>query len=164
MSLTGLTVHQIAHDYPITPKEHGPDFLLDHRHLWLRSSKQHALLRIRSEICQGIREFFHERDFILIDSPILTPAACEGTSTLFETDYFGERAYLSQSGQLYLEPETFTPNESVDQLGERFRRGAIELGAQAVRRVVERAGWNLSEVDFLATTTCTIGSTWRSHA
>ncbi len=104
MSLTGLTVHQIAHDYPISPKEHGPDFLLDHRHLWLRSSKQHALLRIRSEICQAIREFFHERDFVLIDSPILTPAACEGTSTLFETDYFGEKAYLSQSGQLYLEP------------------------------------------------------------
>src|SRR5438093_11163101 len=104
MKLTSITVHQLAHDYPISPKEHGPDFLLDHRHLWLRSSKQHALLRIRSEISQAIRDFFYERDFVLIDSPILTPAACEGTSTLFETDYFDQKAYLSQSGQLYLEP------------------------------------------------------------
>jgi asparaginyl-tRNA synthetase len=104
MSLTGVTLHQIAQPYPIRPKEHGPEFLLDHRHLWLRSSKQHALLRIRSEISQGIRDFFWQRDFVLIDSPILTPAACEGTSTLFETDYFDTRAYLSQSGQLYLEP------------------------------------------------------------
>jgi asparaginyl-tRNA synthetase len=104
MSLTSVTVHQLAHDYPISPKEHGPDFLLDHRHLWLRSSRQHALLRIRSELSQAIRDFFQARDFVLIDSPILTPAACEGTSTLFETDYFGAKAYLSQSGQLYLEP------------------------------------------------------------
>ena len=104
MSLSGIEIHQLAHDYPISPKEHGADFLLDHRHLWLRSSKQHALLRIRSEVCQGIRDFFYQRDFVLIDSPILTPAACEGTSTLFETDYFDRKAYLSQSGQLYLEP------------------------------------------------------------
>ncbi|HXH28421.1 MAG TPA: asparagine--tRNA ligase [Candidatus Polarisedimenticolia bacterium] len=104
MSLTGVTLHQVAQDYPIRPKEHGPDFLLDHRHLWLRSSRQHALLRIRSEVSQAIRDFFHVRGFVLIDSPILTPAACEGTSTLFETDYFGDKAYLSQSGQLYLEP------------------------------------------------------------
>jgi asparaginyl-tRNA synthetase len=104
MSLTGVEIHQLAHEYPISPKEHGPDFLLDHRHLWLRSSKQHALLRIRSEVCQGIRDFYHKRDYVLIDSPILTPAACEGTSTLFETDYFDDKAYLSQSGQLYLEP------------------------------------------------------------
>ncbi len=104
LQLTSVTVHQLAQDYPISPKEHGPDFLLDHRHLWLRSSKQHALLRIRSEISQAIRDFLHARDFVLIDSPILTPAACEGTSTLFETDYFGQKAFLSQSGQLYLEP------------------------------------------------------------
>jgi asparaginyl-tRNA synthetase len=104
MSLTGIEIHQLAHEYPISPKEHGPDFLLDHRHLWLRSSKQHALLRIRSEVSQAIRDFFWKRDFVLIDSPILTPAACEGTSTLFETDYFDHKAYLSQSGQLYLEP------------------------------------------------------------
>ncbi|HYU25343.1 MAG TPA: amino acid--tRNA ligase-related protein, partial [Thermoanaerobaculia bacterium] len=91
-------------DYPIGPKEHGTAFLMDIRHLWLRSSKQHAVLKIRSEIEQACRDFFYERDFTLIDSPILTPAACEGTSTLFETDYFGEKAFLSQSGQLYLEP------------------------------------------------------------
>jgi len=104
MKLTGVTLHHLAGEYPIRPKEHGPDFLLENRHLWLRSSKQHAVLRLRSEICQGIRDFFHQRGFVLIDSPILTPAACEGTSTLFETDYFGDTAYLSQSGQLYLEP------------------------------------------------------------
>ena len=79
-----------AEDFPITPKEHGVAFLMEHRHLWLRSSRQRAALRIRSEVCQSIRNFFHDRDFVLIDSPILTPAACEGTSTLFETDYFGD--------------------------------------------------------------------------
>lgn len=94
----------LTEDYPITPKEHGTSFLLDIRHLWLRSSRTHAILRIRSEIERACRDFFFERDFVLIDSPILTPAACEGTSTLFETDYFGDKAYLSQSGQLYLEP------------------------------------------------------------
>jgi asparaginyl-tRNA synthetase len=104
LAIQDVLVHQVAVDYPIGPKEHGPEFLLDHRHLWLRSSKQHALLRLRNEVCQGIRDFFYERDFVLIDSPILTPAACEGTSTLFETDYFDRKAYLSQSGQLYLEP------------------------------------------------------------
>jgi asparaginyl-tRNA synthetase len=91
-------------DYPITPKEHGVAFLMEHRHLWLRSSRQRAALRVRSEVCQAIRDFYYDRDFTLIDSPILTPAACEGTSTLFETDYFGDPAFLSQSGQLYLEP------------------------------------------------------------
>ncbi len=91
-------------DYPITPKEHGTAFLMDIRHLWLRSARQHAVLRVRSEIEQACRDYFYDNDFVLIDSPILTPAACEGTSTLFETDYFGERAFLSQSGQLYLEP------------------------------------------------------------
>ncbi|MHB0968428.1 MAG: asparagine--tRNA ligase [Thermoanaerobaculia bacterium] len=103
----GVTTFEVPHltqDYPITPKEHGTAFLMDIRHLWLRSSKQHAVLRVRSEVEQACRDFFYERDFVLIDSPILTPAACEGTSTLFETDYFGEKAYLSQSGQLYLEP------------------------------------------------------------
>src|SRR3954469_10526228 len=93
-----------AAEYPISPKEHGPDFLMNPRHLWLRSSKQHAVLRIRNEVEKGIRDFFYDRDFVLIDSPILTANAAEGTSTLFETDYFGEKAYLSQSGQLYLEP------------------------------------------------------------
>jgi asparaginyl-tRNA synthetase len=94
----------LAEPYPISPKEHGTDFLMNHRHLWLRSMKQHYVLRIRNEVEKAIRDFFYDRDFVLIDSPILTANAAEGTSTLFETDYFGEKAYLSQSGQLYLEP------------------------------------------------------------
>jgi len=97
-------VLDLTQDYPITPKEHGTAFLMDLRHLWLRSKNQHAILRIRNEVEKGIRDFFYDRDFVLIDSPILTANAAEGTSTLFETDYFGEKAYLSQSGQLYLEP------------------------------------------------------------
>jgi len=104
LGLESFEVIAPTQDYPITPKEHGTAFLMDIRHLWLRSSKQHAILRVRSEIEEACRDFFYERDFVLIDSPILTPAACEGTSTLFETDYFGDKAYLSQSGQLYLEP------------------------------------------------------------
>ncbi|MDR0292241.1 MAG: asparagine--tRNA ligase [Elusimicrobium sp.] len=90
-------------DYPITPKEHGDAFLMYNRHLWLRSSRQTAVLKVRDEIINAIRDFFREREFTLVDSPILTPAACEGKSTLFETDYFDEKAYLSQSGQLYAE-------------------------------------------------------------
>lgn len=104
VQLTGFAILSLTDEYPITPKEHGTAFLMEHRHLWLRSSRQRAALRVRSEVEQAIRDFFYERDFVLIDSPILTPAACEGTSTLFETDYFGDKAYLSQSGQLYLEP------------------------------------------------------------
>jgi len=104
IQLRGFAVLHLTQDFPITPKEHGTAFLMEHRHLWLRSARQRAALRVRSEVEQGIRDFFYERDFTLIDSPILTPAACEGTSTLFETDYFGDKAYLSQSGQLYLEP------------------------------------------------------------
>jgi asparaginyl-tRNA synthetase len=91
-------------DYPITPKEHGVAFLLDLRHLWIRSSKQNAILRVRSEVEQACRDFFYDRGFVLFDSPILTPTSCEGTTNLFELDYFGERkAYLTQSGQLYAE-------------------------------------------------------------
>jgi asparaginyl-tRNA synthetase len=104
LKVTGLDTVQIAPEYPIGKKDHGPDFLLNHRHLWLRSRRQHAIMRVRSELCQAIRDFFYRRDYTLIDSPILTPAAAEGTSTLFETEYFGDTAYLSQSGQLYLEP------------------------------------------------------------
>ena len=89
--------------YPITPKKHGTTFLMDHRHLWLRSSKQHAILRIRHTIIHACREYYDRNGFVLIDAPIFTPAACEGTSTLFETDYFGTKAYLTQSGQLYME-------------------------------------------------------------
>ncbi|HEV3459321.1 MAG TPA: asparagine--tRNA ligase [Thermoanaerobaculia bacterium] len=104
IQLHGFTLLYLTQDFPITPKEHGTAFLMEHRHLWLRSARQRNALRVRSEVEQGIRDFFYERDFTLIDSPILTPAACEGTSTLFQTDYFGDPAFLSQSGQLYLEP------------------------------------------------------------
>jgi asparaginyl-tRNA synthetase len=97
-------VYQIAHEYPITPKEHGIEFLADRRHLWLRSTRQHAIMRVRHRIIKSIRDFFDGRGFTLVDSPILTPAACEGTSTLFDTDYFDlGKAYLTQSGQLYAE-------------------------------------------------------------
>ena len=98
-----LEVVQEAEPYPITPKEHGVSFLLDHRHLWLRSMRPGAILKIRSEICKACRDFMEERDFVLVDAPIFTPAACEGTSTLFETAYFDDTAYLTQSGQLYME-------------------------------------------------------------
>jgi len=89
--------------YPITPKEHGVDFLMEHRHLWLRSARQAAILRVRAEIIKAARDFFDERGFTLTDPPIITPAACEGTTTLFPVDYFEEQAYLTQSGQLYIE-------------------------------------------------------------
>jgi len=92
-----------ADPYPITPKEHGVDFLMEHRHLWIRSPRQAAILRVRAEIVKAARDFFDERGFTLTDPPILTPAACEGTTTLFPVDYFEEQAYLTQSGQLYLE-------------------------------------------------------------
>ncbi len=89
--------------YPITPKEHGTDFLMDHRHLWIRSRKQHAALRIRATIMKAMCDWLDDNGFLRVDTPILTPAACEGTTTLFETDYFEEKAYLTQSGQLYNE-------------------------------------------------------------
>src|SRR6185369_11146914 len=87
----------------ITPKEHGVEFLMDHRHLWLRSSRQNAILKVRAAIVRAVRDFFDGRGFTLVDAPIFTPNACEGTSTLFETDYHGDKAYLTQSGQLYME-------------------------------------------------------------
>jgi asparaginyl-tRNA synthetase len=89
--------------YPITPKEHGTEFLMEHRHLWVRSQRQTSILRVRAEIIKAVRDFFDDRGFTLTDPPILTPAACEGTSTLFPVDYFEEQAYLTQSGQLYIE-------------------------------------------------------------
>jgi asparaginyl-tRNA synthetase len=103
LAVKHLELVHTAAEYPITPKEHGVAFLLDHRHLWVRSARQHALLRIRSEIVHACRQYFDDRGFVLFDSPILTPAACEGTTTLFETPYFDEKAYLTQSGQLYVE-------------------------------------------------------------
>jgi asparaginyl-tRNA synthetase len=89
--------------FPITPKEHGIEFLMDQRHLWIRSSRQHAILKIRHEIIRAVRNFFDDRGFVLVDTPIFTPAACEGTTTLFEVSYFDDKAYLTQSGQLYNE-------------------------------------------------------------
>jgi len=105
MSVKELRIlSECVNEYPITLKDHGIDFLMNHRHLWLRSSRQHAVLKIRHTIVKAIRDFLDGQDFVLIDAPIFTPNASEGTSTLFETDYFGEKAYLSQSGQLYMEP------------------------------------------------------------
>ena len=102
MDVTDMQIINGAVEYPITPKEHGVDFLMDRRHLWLRSSRPHAVLRIRHQVIRAIREFFDSRGFVLFDAPIFTPAACEGTSTLFETEYFDlGKAYLTQSGQLY---------------------------------------------------------------
>jgi len=103
IQVKSIAVHQLVENYPITPKPHGPVFLMDHRHLWIRSVKQTAILKIRHEIIRAIRDFFDSRGFVLVDAPIFTPSACEGTTTLFETNYFGEKAYLTQSGQLYME-------------------------------------------------------------
>ncbi|MBX7230699.1 MAG: asparagine--tRNA ligase [Bdellovibrionales bacterium] len=103
ISAKKLSLISSSNAYPITPKEHGTDFLMNHRHLWLRSKRQVAIMRVRHEIVRAIRDFFDHRGFTLIDSPIFTPSACEGTSTLFETKYFEEKAFLSQSGQLYME-------------------------------------------------------------
>jgi asparaginyl-tRNA synthetase len=104
IDITDAEVLQQVHDYPITPKEHGTEFLMDHRHLWLRSRRQHAVLKVRHTVVQAVRNFLDNDGFTLCDSPIFTPAACEGTTTLFEVDYFdGEKAYLTQSGQLYNE-------------------------------------------------------------
>jgi asparaginyl-tRNA synthetase len=104
LTVTSLQpVHVVEGEYPISHKEHGVDFLMSHRHLWMRTPRQNTILRIRHTIEKAMRDFFDQRDYTLVDSPILTPAACEGTSTLFETDYFGEPAFLTQSGQLYLE-------------------------------------------------------------
>jgi asparaginyl-tRNA synthetase len=103
MGLTALRLLGASPDYPIQPKEHGVEFLLDHRHLWLRSSQQRAGLRVRSEVEQAIHDFLYQRDFVRVDTPILTGSIGEHAGTLFETDYFGENAYLAQTGQLYVE-------------------------------------------------------------
>jgi asparaginyl-tRNA synthetase len=104
IDVTDIHIYALSKDYPITPKEHGTEFLMEHRHLWLRSARQHAIMRVRSAVVKAIRDFFDGNGFRLMDSPLLTPNACEGTSTLFETEYFDlGKAYLSQSGQLYAE-------------------------------------------------------------
>src|SRR5499427_10057392 len=104
LDVSGLEVVSEAHDFPITPKEHGVDFLLDRRHLWIRSARQQAILRVRHEVISAVRDYFDSRGFILMDTPIFTPSACEGTTTLFPVQYFDDAtAYLTQSGQLYNE-------------------------------------------------------------
>ncbi|MFS3913786.1 asparagine--tRNA ligase [Bacillus australimaris] len=103
LQVKSIEVLHEATDYPITPKEHGTEFLMDHRHLWLRSKKQHAIMKIRNEIIRATYEFFHQEGFVKVDPPILTGSAPEGTTELFATKYFDEDAYLSQSGQLYME-------------------------------------------------------------
>ncbi len=103
VGLQSLQVVSLAPDFPITPKEHGVEFLMDHRHLWLRSPRQSAILRLRAELVAAFRDFMDTEGFTLVDAPIFTPSACEGTTTLFEVQYFDDRAYLSQSGQLYME-------------------------------------------------------------
>lgn len=103
MDLVNFEIVQLADSYPITPKEHGTAFLMEHRHLWLRSSRQHAIIKVRHEIIKGCRDYFDDQGFTLVDTPIFTPNACEGTTTLFETEYFDQKAYLTQSGQLYNE-------------------------------------------------------------
>ncbi|MGX4584856.1 asparagine--tRNA ligase [Paenibacillus chitinolyticus] len=103
LTVEGVEIIQITQDYPITPKEHGVDFLMDHRHLWLRAPRQRAILVIRAEIIRAIQQFFDDKGFQLVDPPILTPSSCEGTTNLFHTKYFDEDAYLTQSGQLYME-------------------------------------------------------------
>jgi asparaginyl-tRNA synthetase len=104
IDVAGIDVHGPSHEYPITPKEHGVDYLLDRRHLWIRSERQTAILRVRHEVIDAVRDFFNGQGFILCDTPIFTPAACEGTTTLFPVQYFEDTtAYLTQSGQLYNE-------------------------------------------------------------
>ncbi|MBI3980409.1 asparagine--tRNA ligase [Candidatus Microgenomates bacterium] len=114
ISAKSVIILSLAQDYPIGKKEHGPDFLLKNRHLWLRSKRQWAILRIRNQIIQGINEFLQTEGYTRIDTPIITPSACEGTTTLFEIDYFGQKAYLSQSGQLYLEAAIFSVGKCYD--------------------------------------------------
>ncbi|MCL6458501.1 MAG: asparagine--tRNA ligase [Gorillibacterium sp.] len=103
LTVTGIEIIQVAVDYPITPKEHGVDYLMDHRHLWIRSPRQRAVLIIRAQIIRAVQKFFDDRGFRLVDPPILTPSSCEGTTELFHTKYFDEDAFLTQSGQLYME-------------------------------------------------------------
>lgn len=118
MQVSNLEVIHVATDYPITPKNHGTEFLMDHRHLWLRSKKQHAVMKIRNEIIRATYEFFNTNGFVKVDPPILTGASAEGTTELFHTKYFDEEAYLSQSGQLYMEAAAMA-------LGKVFSFGAI---------------------------------------
>ena len=117
---------QLSNDYPISPKEHGTDFLMNHRHLWLRSKRQHAILRIRHEIIKATRDFFDDNDFTLVDTPIFTSNAAEGSTTLFSTNYFDENAYLSQTGQLYGEVSAMAFGRHYN-FGPTFRAEKVKL-------------------------------------
>jgi asparaginyl-tRNA synthetase len=161
--------------YPITPKEHGVDFLMEHRHLWLRSPRQASILRVRAEIIKAARDFFDDRGFTLTDPPILTPAACEGTTTLFPVDYFEEQAFLTQSGQLYIEATAMALGK-VYSFGPTFRAeksktrrhltefwmvepevaylqldGLMELAEQKRRPELETIGRDISKLEKVAT-------------
>lgn len=125
---TSFKIVAEAEPYPISPKDHGTAFLMEHRHLWLRSRRQHAILRIRATIVRAIRDYFDNNGFLLVDAPILTPAACEGTTTLFELDYFGEKAYLTQSGQLYNEATAAAFGKTYC-FGPTFRAEKVKPGA-----------------------------------
>ncbi len=103
IGVKNIDVHQVAEEYPISPKEHGTSFLMDNRHLWIRSKRQNAILKVRHQVIKACRDFYDNRGFTLVDTPIFTANACEGTSNLFEVDYFERSAYLTQSGQLYSE-------------------------------------------------------------
>jgi asparaginyl-tRNA synthetase len=107
LGVSDMKILQLAEEYPIQPKEHGVDFLMENRHLWIRSQRQWAVLRVRATVIQAIHDWLNDNGFVHMDTPIITPAACEGTTTLFETDYFGELAYLAQSGQLYNEANIY---------------------------------------------------------
>lgn len=120
MDVTNLDVIQIASEYPIAKKEHGVDFLMDHRHLWIRSSRQWAILRIRAQMIRAIQSYLDESGFTLVDPPVLTPSSCEGTTNLFHTKYFNEDAFLTQSGQLYMEAAAIALNR-VYSFGPTFR-------------------------------------------
>ncbi|PBB05440.1 asparagine--tRNA ligase [Salimicrobium humidisoli] len=120
LQISDFSIIQEAEDYPITPKEHGTEFLMDHRHLWLRSKKQHAVMKVRNEIIRATYEFFNDNGYVKIDPPILTGSSAEGTTELFHTKYFDEEAYLSQSGQLYLEAAAMAFNK-VFSFGPTFR-------------------------------------------
>ena len=143
LTVKHFKVYAPAADYPITPKEHGVAFLLDLRHLWVRSARQHAILRVRDEVAAAARQFFHERGFVLFDAPILTPTSCEGTTNLFEIDYFGERkAYLTQSGQLYAEAGALALGK-VYCFGPTFRAEKSKTRRHLTRVLDGRAGGGL---------------------
>ena len=136
LNVTDVKVHQIAEEYPITKKEHGTAFLMDNRHLWLRSRKQNAVLKVRAEVVRAIRDYLDSNGFVNLDTPIFTANACEGTTTLFETEYFGQKAYLAQSGQLYNEANIMSFEHGVGRGVDLSRRS---MGVRQLRRTARGA-------------------------